>query len=150
MMLYKEIKLKTVYSAKSSRMTRALETMQSRKVGIISLSTREKADRQILLLLLSQRRGVPLTNYNSIAQPVDYNLLCWVTQKAIPVPILRTYVLGTKYDFTMPLSWHKFGKLMQRRKADFYNNLRLIKHVNVYTIQHSFFPGYLIPPTTFH
>lgn len=37
MMLYKEIKLKTVYGAKKSRMTRALETTQSRKVGIINL-----------------------------------------------------------------------------------------------------------------
>lgn len=81
MMLYKEIKLKTVYSPKNSTMTRALETMQSRKVGIISLSTQRKADRQIILLLLSQRRGVFLMNYNSIAQPVGYNLLYWVTQK---------------------------------------------------------------------
>lgn len=75
MMLYKEIKLKTVYGAKKSRMTRALETTQSRKVGIINLlqGKRFRFYRQILVLLLSQR-GVLLMNYNSIAQLVGYNL----------------------------------------------------------------------------
>lgn len=44
MMIYKEIKSKTVYGAKRSRVTRALETMQCRKAGIINLSTKEETD----------------------------------------------------------------------------------------------------------
>lgn len=111
-------------------MTRALETMQSRKVGIISLYTREKTDKFLHCFYLKEE---------VFCFPITTALLNWwvITchteshKKGYSCSYLRPYVLGTKYDFTMPLSLYKFDKVMQRRKVDFYNNLRLIKYVKV-------------------
>lgn len=54
MMIYKEIKSKTVYGAKRSRVTRALETMQCRKAGIINLSTKEETERFLYCFYLKE------------------------------------------------------------------------------------------------